>query len=233
MLKKLVIEIDKKIISIYYEDKYNDYEVPVVIINSFEEDGEKIYNQVKSKTNNEFIIVSISNIDWNSDLSPWKAKAVFKGEEDFKGMADEYIKTITFKIIPELTNIIILNLDTHPKCFILGGYSLAGLFAIYALYKSSFITKAFSASGSMWYPGFVEFVEKNELKRLPDKVYFSLGNKEAKTKNEIMSKVEENTRKMVKLYKDKEIDVVYEENEGNHFQDVEERIAKAIAWMIK
>ena len=83
MLKKLVIEIDKKIISIYYEDKYNDYEVPVVIINSFEEDGEKIYNQVKSKTNNEFIIVSISNIDWNSDLSPWKAKAVFKGEEDF------------------------------------------------------------------------------------------------------------------------------------------------------
>lgn len=28
-------------------------------------------------------LVSISGMDWNRDLSPWKAEKVFKGEEDF------------------------------------------------------------------------------------------------------------------------------------------------------
>lgn len=36
-------------------------------------------------------LVSISGMDWNRDLSPWKAEKVFKGEEDFSGGADDFM----------------------------------------------------------------------------------------------------------------------------------------------
>ena len=67
----------------------------------------------------------------------------------------------------------------------------------------------------------------------PEKIYFSLGNKESKTKNEILSKVEDNTNYLSEFYKNQGIKTIYEENEGNHFQDVYLRLVKAIKWILE
>lgn len=89
-----------------------------------------------------------------------------------------------------------------------------------------------SCSGSFWYPNFLQFVKENELQKIPEKMYFSLGNKESKTKNEMMAKVEEITKFLEHFYYEKRIKTIYEENEGNHFQDVSNRIAKGICWIL-
>ena len=74
----------------------------------------------------------------------------------------------------------------------------------------------------------MDFVESNEMARKPDKMYISLGDKEAKTRIKMMQPVRENTDELVRLYKEAGIDLTYEINPGNHFTDVIRRTAKGI-----
>ena len=48
-------------------------------------------------------------------------------------------------------------------------------------------------SGSLWFPGFKEYVFSHEPKRWADCIYFSLGDREAKTRNPVLKTVQENT----------------------------------------
>jgi len=231
MISKLKIE-DKNI-SIYHEDMSLESAVPVVILNAFDEDVKNIFDKIKEITVKKFVLVVISNVDWNREMSPWYMEKLYKSEDDYAGKADEYLDQLTQIIIPniekELSNIF-SNQNTYE--YIIAGYSLAGLFAIYSLYKTDIFSKAVSCSGSLWYPDFIEFVKSNHLKRIPQKVYFSLGNKESKTKNVKMSTVEEKTKEIESYFHSQNIETIYEENDGNHFQDVENRIAKGIAWVL-
>ncbi|MBQ6125309.1 MAG: hypothetical protein IJL13_07895, partial [Spirochaetales bacterium] len=67
----------------------------------------------------------------------------------------------------------------------------------------------------------------------PSKVYLSLGDREAKTRNPVMSTVQDNTEKMAELLKKRGADVSYELNPGNHFQDPELRMAKGIFGILR
>ena len=231
MINKLKIE-DKNI-SIYHEDMSFESDLPVVILNTFDEDGKNIYDKIREITVKKFVLVVISNVDWNREMSPWYMEKLYKTEDDYAGKADEYLDQLTQIIISniekELSNIF-SNQNTYE--YIIAGYSLAGLFAIYSLYKTDIFSKAVSCSGSLWYPNFIEFIKLNHLKRIPQKIYFSLGNKESKTKNVKMSTVEEKTKEIESYFHSQNIETIYKENDGNHFQDVEERIAKGIAWAL-
>ena len=90
-----------------------------------------------------------------------------------------------------------------------------------------------SASGSFWYPNFIEFVKENKISSNIEKIYFSSGDKESKTRNEIMKTVEDNTKELVKIYKSYGIKTIYEENQGNHFKDGSLRMAKGIKWILE
>ena len=81
----------------------------------------------------------------------------------------------------------------------------------------------------MWYPGFVEFARSHEPAALPEKMYLSLGDSEARTRNRVMAKVEQNTGALYDYYKSLGVEAVFEMNAGNHFQDVAQRMAKGIA----
>ena len=118
-----------------------------------------------------------------------------------------------------------------PAYIALAGYSLAGLFAVYAMYRTKLFSRIASASGSLWYPGFMDYAKSNELAALPEKLYLSLGDRESRTRNQIMAKVEQNTRDLHEYYKSLGIDTIFELNEGNHFKDAGLRIAKAITWI--
>ena len=63
-------------------------------------------------------------------------------------------------------------------------------------------------------------------------MYFSLGNKENKTKNPILRTVQENTEEISAYYQSKEIDTVFQLNLGNHFVQSVERTAAGIAWIL-
>lgn len=48
-------------------------------------------------------------------------------------------------------------------------------------------------SGSLWVPGFVDYIKANKPVKVPDKIYLSLGRKEAITRNPVLKTVQANT----------------------------------------
>lgn len=210
--------------SIYKSDDPN---APIIFLLTGDEDGKKVRELVQGLTTQPFSLAVVGVENWNRDLSPWAAESVFRGGENFGGCADEFLRGLESEIVPSVLE----DLRTDEPC-ILAGYSLAGLCAVYALYRTRVFSGAISASGSLWFPGFMEYTETNDFTRKPDRVYFSLGNKESHTKNQIMKSVEENTRLLCKMYSEHGIQTTFELNPGNHFQDAELRLAKGIAWML-
>lgn len=197
---------------------------PLVIVNTFQGDGHELYEILQQLGCKALVLAVISDIDWNDEMTPWSCPAMFKGESSYTGGADAYIKKLEEKLVPAILE----ELQDKPEFIAIAGYSLGGLFAIYSLYKSDIFSRAVSASGSMWFPGFLEYTKTNDMTVLPDKVYFSLGDKEAGIKNKTLRTVEQNTKELYDLFKGKGIDCAFEMNEGNHFKDVDLRLAKGI-----
>ena len=202
---------------------------PCVIYNSDQDDGLKVYEEIRKMTVTPFSFAVLSGFHWNDDLSPWPMKSFTKWSTDFAGHADGYLSLITEKILPEISR----KLSHKPSYFAITGYSLAGLFAVYSLYKTDAFKRAASVSGSLWYENFLHFAKTQELPKNPDAVYFSLGDRESRTKNEIMRQVKDHTAQLSEFFKSRGIKSVFELNPGGHFQDCELRMAKGIAWILK
>ena len=200
---------------------------PLVILNAFENEGAAVHTELKKLTTTDLTLATINITDWNNDMSPWEIPPVFKNDEPFTGGADAYLETLTGEIVPA----IISELGSKPAYIALVGYSLAGLFAVYAMYRDKLFSRIASASGSLWYPGFMDYAKSHELAALPEKMYLSLGDKEARTRNQIMAKVEQNTGDIHEYYQSLGINTIFELNEGNHFKDPGLRIAKAMTWI--
>ena len=89
-----------------------------------------------------------------------------------------------------------------------------------------------SASGSLWFPGFSDHLIQNGIFENIDRVYLSLGDREALTRHELMSQVKTETLKIYEYLKDR-VDCIFEENEGNHFKDEDLRVCKGIEYTLK
>ena len=87
-------------------------------------------------------------------------------------------------------------------------------------------------SGSLWFPGMKEYIFSHEPKCRPDCMYFSLGDKESKTRNRILKSVRQNTEEIHTFYQDKGIDTVFQLNSGNHYDHTVERIVAGICWLL-
>ena len=112
------------------------------------------------------------------------------------------------------------------------GYSLAGLFAIYSLYRTSEFSKAASISGSMWFPRFRDFVFSHEMKAKPDSIYFSLGDRECRTKNRFLKTVQDDTEGIVSHLSQKGIRTTFHLNKGGHFDEPDERTVRGLLFLI-
>ena len=178
--------------------------------------------------------VCISGEDWNRDLTPWPAERVFQRGEDFGGKADDYLAFLTEKIIPHTEE----ALSLQPRFRALAGVSLAGLFSVYAAYRTDLFDRIASISGSLWYDGFLAFMRAHRPSRQLKRAYFSLGDRERKTGNCRMARVEDCTLEAVKLLRGELYDAVgervfFEYNPGNHFADPEGRMEKAFRWLLR
>ena len=180
--------------------------------------AETEYELIKRYTSKDFQLITVTVDDWNRDLSPWKAPAVF-GKEDFGDGASALLR----KMLPLC--------EDPGKTYILGGYSLAGLFALWAACRTDVFQGIAAASPSVWFPDFTQYVREHELKSKA--VYLSLGDREEKTKNKTMSTVGERIREIYGLLKNRGISYTLEWNQGNHFQEADVRIAKAFAWVME
>ena len=181
--------------------------------------------KIRELSDESFVLLAFLVDNWNDDLSPWAAPAVF-GKEEFGCKAFDTLKYIENDLLKYLKE----KYGDNKKVFI-GGYSLSALFALWASYNTYAFDGVVAASPSMWFPNFLKYTSENNLKT--KKIYLSLGDKEEKTKNKIMSTVGDNIREYYEmLKKDETKDVILEWNEGNHFIDSDLRTAKGFAWML-
>ncbi len=200
---------------------------PLVVLNAFSEENTGAEAELIGKGDKKLNLLIVSVNNWNHDMTPWYAEP-FGKKEPCTGGADDYLKELTQIIIPKVTE----KTGLRPEYCAIAGYSLAGLFAIYSLYKTDLFRMAASVSGSLWYPDFLDHAMKNELKATPLKVYLSLGDKEANSRNMLLKTVQGNTEKFCRHLESKGIPVKYELNPGGHFQEPEVRLTKGIAYMI-
>ena len=201
---------------------------PTIYLNTFSGEGQKIYEAARAANYPQFALVAISDLDWNHDMAPWDRPAAFKNGEPFIGGADDYLRLLVEEIMPRAEK----ELSGPPAWRGIAGYSLAGLFALYAIYRTDAFSRVGCMSGSLWFPGFKEYVFSHEPKRRPDCIYFSLGDKEAKTRNSVLKTVQENTEEIQAFYQSKGIDTVFQLNPGNHFVQGIERTIAGIQWLL-
>ena len=178
--------------------------------------------EIERRTTSQLILAAFRIHDWNSELSPWEAPPVF-GKQSFGSGAADTLGFIETKLIPEIISRFELP-ENIP--IVIGGYSLAGLFALWSVYNSERFSAAAAASPSVWFPKWDDYMRTHMPKA--DCVYLSLGNKEEKTKNKVMAAVGERIREQYELLKDRACTL--ELNVGNHFKEPDIRTAKAFAW---
>ena len=220
-LNKEKFNIHNKVITLY---KSSDTNAPLIVFNTFEGDGEDVYKALQNMGCTSLNLLVIGNIDWNHDMSPWYMPSIYSKEKSFSDGADDYLRLLIDEILPKANEM----KEGEPGFTGIAGYSLAGLFAVYAMYKTDVFDKVAIMSGSLWFYDFMEYCKRNDCRKLPDKIYFSLGDKEANTRNPILKTVEDNTRELSEYFKNLGSEVIFELNPGNHFTDTVLRSAKGI-----
>ena len=202
----------------YYGDKNAD----IVLIQPVgDHDLSEIENEVaeiKKLTSVDFQLIAVKVEDWNRELSPWEAPAVFGNEGFGNGAEDTLAEILTL-------------CSNNSKNYYIGGYSLAGLFALWAAFQTEKFSGVAAASPSVWFPDFVGYMKENKIKC--DAVYLSLGDREEHTKNQPMAAVGDNICALHSALTRHGTACTLEWNTGGHFKDVDLRTARAFAWVME
>ena len=201
---------------------------PLVLLITVEAEGRQVWSAVRAMTEADFSMAVIGGLDWDADLTPWPAPAAFRSGAPYAGKADAWLEALTGEVLPRA----LAELPGEPAWIGLAGYSLAGLFALYAPYVSPAFSRIASVSGSLWYPGFIEFAREREWTRRPDRVYLSVGDREARTRNPALRPVGENTGLLAELYGQRGVPTIFELNPGGHFDRPVERTARGIVRLL-
>ncbi len=236
------------------EEAYRDNPVPVVYLHSFRGNGEDVWKACHGLNDcPPMVLVSVNNpgTGLDDELSPWPADGVWKGQAPYKGLAAEHLRWMMEECVPqmeaEISSLMQDRLSRSSQANgytaqflpIIAGYSLAGLFALWAAWNSGYFRRVASVSGSLWYPGFTDFIRHNAPKAglkewtCLEKAYFSLGDRESRTRHPLMSRVDTCTTEVVERVRSYGIETTFEWNPGNHFDHPEQRMARAIAWLLR
>ena len=206
--------------------------------------------------------VSLVNVGadlWEENFSPWCAPRVFAKGPNFGDGAQKTLDTLINQVIPWAES----ELTESPAYRVLVGYSLAGLFSLWtgvsqqvacgcqpgtattpqlsgpgAPYVDASVAtfqRIGAVSGSFWFPGLLDYVDQQLRGGVVGltHAYLSLGDREARTPNPQIMHVRENAELLASRLESAGITSMFELNRGNHFQNVEGRIQKALDWLVK
>ena len=191
---------------------------------------------------------------WEESFSPWCAPRVFAKGPNFGDGAQKTLDTLINQVIPWTES----ELTDPPAYRVLVGYSLAGLFSLWAGVTQASVSQSSTpqevargcqpddtptttfqrigaVSGSFWFPGLLEYVDQQLSGGVVDltHAYLSLGDREARTPNPQIMHVRENAELLASKLESAGITSTFELNRGNHFQNVEGRMQKALDWLVK
>lgn len=171
-------------------------------------------------------LVAVEADDWFAAYSPWKASGC-SPKGDFAGDGPETLRWFAQEGVPALRK------NASSAC-VIGGYSLGGLFALWAFYESNLFAGAASCSGSLWYPGWDSYANLAHASQ-PAAVYLSLGRKEPQTRHPFMSQVGCATQaQLLRLQADQLVyDCTLQWNAGGHFTQPLQRMGDGFSWLMQ
>ena len=161
-------------------------------------------------------VTSVPVADWGDALTPWSAPALRPGEKDFGGRAE--------KTLSSLADLLDRTSGPHAIC----GYSLGGLFALYAFVREPRFSACACLSGSVWYEGWVEWLRANAPDCVGRYAFFSVGKKE-KRAGLPFRHVEEDLASCAGILRERGCTVDVTLGPGNHMQHVTERLAAGLS----
>ena len=227
--------------------------------------------------------ISLVNVGvdlWEENFSPWCAPRVFAKGPNFGDGAQKTLDTLINQVIPWTES----ELTEPPAYRALVGYSLAGLFSLWAGLSPQLSDAAApqvargvardckpgtgvsqpgvsrsgtpqqvargcqpdntpvaifqrigAVSGSFWFPDLLDYVDQQLSGGAVGltHAYLSLGDREARTPNPQIMHVRENAELLASKLESAGITSMFELNRGNHFQNVEGRMQKALDWLVK
>ena len=181
--------------------------------------------QVTALIDRPFLLVTTELEDWTIDLMPWPDGNISRDPLAGKH-GQETLDYILQALLPELER------RYGPRPVVLGGYSLGGLFALWAATRTDRFQAIAAASPSVWIPGWIPFAKKN--RPMAKAVYLSLGDREEHVKNQAIARVGDNLRayyELLRTHLDPEhCTLVWAE--GGHFDDNAGRLARAFAYSV-
>ena len=179
--------------------------------------------QIAALSRIPFALATIELEDWIIDLMPWPDGNISRDPEAGKH-GQETLQYLLLSLIPEM------HKRFGPLPVILGGYSLGGLFGLWASTQTDSFKAIAAASPSVWIHGWLPYARKHVT--LADHIYLSLGEQEEHVKNQAIACVGDNLRAYHALLQGQlgpeRCTLVWEQ--GNHFTNNEGRLARAFAW---
>ena len=191
---------------------------------------------------------------WEENFSPWCAPRVFTKGSNFGDGAQKTLDALINQVVPWAES----ELIAPPAYRVLVGYSLAGLFSLWAgvtqagmsqpgapqqvardcqpyAAPTTTFQRIGAVSGSFWFSGLLDYVDQQLSGGVVGltHAYLSLGDREARTPNPQIMHVQENAELLTSKLEDAGITSTFEINRGNHFQNVEGRMQKALDWLLK
>ena len=199
----------------------------VIVMGGSHENGtvDELSSLVAEGTRGRVSLCRVQVPDWDGCLSPWEAEGA---GQHFSGHGAGTLGLLE----GELREYLFSRLGRVP--LMIAGYSLAGLFSLWAYLVSDAFTSCASCSGSLWFPGFEDMASKAPL-REGSRIYLSLGGKESSSPDPLMATVGDVHERLYRRFRsDPAVGLVrYDRNPGGHFRDPEKRLAKGIVWMVE
>ncbi len=170
-----------------------------------------------------FVFVGFEIADWELELMPFHDEFVSKRPE--VGVhSDDTLRYLTDGLVPYFQK----YYGSLP--IVLGGYSLAGLFSLWACTRADMFASVAACSPSLWVNGWVAYAERHPV--FAESVYLSLGDREERTRNQRLAVVGDCLRAEYALLQQQlgEARSMLAWEQGGHFNTPHLRLARGFAW---
>lgn len=172
----------------------------------------------------DLALVDVAIDDWNNALTPWQAPGLRREDPPFGGGATQSLEALMRAL-----TVFERQHGLAPMSHAIVGYSLGGLFALYALLNECSFVAAASVSGSLWFDDWTSYLEQLSTNVGCGRFAFlSVGTKEKRAAQPRIKLVEQRTKQTQALLRQKGFATELVVGPGSHFQFVHERLEHGI-----
>jgi len=203
-------------------------DAPLVCSIEYEPVGPALLDDCAQQGCPPFNLLTLSGLRWDEQLSPWRSEPVVTRDDHFEGGADVLLRNLLHDILPAALE----RGNLEPAYHCLSGYSMSGLFALYAACNTAQFTRIASASGSLWYPSLESYLATHPINPAVTTAYFSIGDRESRTRHPILSTTQAITSRIATHLATLGVTTTFVLNPGNHFTAPTHRESLALTWLL-